>query len=141
MSTTTITYRSKVDRWIAVAIGLTVLVSLGTTGLLLVEGKPWGWLIGAVLVGVGAVWPAWAFLTTAYHFSDDQLVIRCGPSVTRVPLDEITAIKPTRDPLSAPALSLDRLRITYGARKQVLISPQDQAAFLKALQERTATLA
>lgn len=41
---------------------------------------------------------------------------------------------PTRGPLSSPALSLDRLRIEYGKRGVVLISPREKEAFVRALE-------
>ena len=45
---------------------------------------------------------------------------------------------PTRNPLSSPALSLDRLRVTHRAssgERGLLISPADTAGFLAALAE------
>ena len=53
----------------------------------------------------------------------------------KVPLAEVTAVRSTRNPLSSPALSLDRLEITYG-RRRIMISPEDKARFLKELEAR-----
>ena len=44
---------------------------------------------------------------------------------------------PTRDPLSSPALSLDRLKVSYGPKKHVLISPANKAGFLSAIDNST----
>lgn len=55
--------------------------------------------------------------------------------VARVPLREIRLVRSTRNPLSSPALSLDRLRIEYG-RRAIMISPDDKARFLEELQKR-----
>jgi hypothetical protein len=42
-------------------------------------------------------------------------------------------VEETRNPLSSPALSLDRLKITYGNGKRIMISPADKIGFLKAI--------
>jgi len=59
--------------------------------------------------------------------------VRSGFFVWRIPLAEITGLESTQDPLSSPALSFDRLRITYGPGKELMISPNDKEAFLQAL--------
>jgi hypothetical protein len=63
-------------------------------------------------------------------------VVRSGQLRWRVPLAAIQAVHPTRSPLSAPALSLDRLRVEYrvnGRQKQIVISPADRAGFYDSL--------
>jgi hypothetical protein len=42
----------------------------------------------------------------------------------------------TRNPLSSPAMSLDRLRIEYGQGKAIMISPEPRAEFLRQLEHR-----
>ena len=53
----------------------------------------------------------------------------------RIELADITYITPTRNAISAPALSLDRLKITY-KNKKVLISPKDKPQFYREIQLR-----
>ena len=56
-----------------------------------------------------------------------------------LPLNEIEEITPTHNPLSSPALSLDRLWISYrraGKKRAVMISPEDKEGFLKAVARR-----
>jgi len=77
----------------------------------------------------------WVLYGTFYWFSEDRLVIRCGPFRFRVPLLEIDSVEPTRNPLSSPACSLDRLLLRYG-RKSIMISPADKTGFLAELQLR-----
>ena len=52
----------------------------------------------------------------------------------RIPLDQIIEVYPTHNPLSSPALSLDRLRINYkrpsGKTWWVMISPKEKEQFL-----------
>ena len=74
----------------------------------------------------------WLLYGTSYRIEDDLLIANCGPFRFRVPLAEIDSVTPTRNPLSSPAVSLDRLEIRYGERR-LLISPEDQAFFLQTL--------
>jgi len=91
------------------------------------------------LVRAGAVTLLVVLLTTYpldYEITETELIARCGLMRWRVPLAEIQEVRPTRNPASAPAWSLDRLRIDYlkGARPRVLlISPPDKVAFMRDL--------
>ena len=73
--------------------------------------------------------------TTYYTLTPTQLEIRCGFWRTQVAIDQITKVTPTRNPLSAPAFSLDRLEIKYGKYDYVLISPADKTDFLLRLSQ------
>ena len=68
-----------------------------------------------------------------------MLDIRSGPFRFRVPLGEVISVEPSRNPLSSPACSLDRLLIRYG-RRQIMVSPKDRLAFLDALARRGSQL-
>ena len=70
---------------------------------------------------------------THYTVTGDSLVIACGLFRWRVPLAEITDIVESRSLLSSPALSLDRLKISYGKKKWVLVSPDDKKGFLRTI--------
>ena len=89
-----------------------------------------------LLVSVGL--PIWLLKTTRYTLDDDELLVQSGPFTWHVPLREIRGVRPTHNPLSSPALSLDRLRIEYG-RRAIMISPKDKARFLEELQRRMPT--
>jgi uncharacterized protein YcbX len=52
-----------------------------------------------------------------------------------VPLKSVTALRASRSLLSAPALSLDRIEVSYGS-KRVVISPRDRIAFVAAMKQR-----
>ncbi|RFP65965.1 hypothetical protein D0N36_05715 [Hymenobacter lapidiphilus] len=71
--------------------------------------------------------------TTYYLFHDRQLLVYCGPWRMQIPVDSITQVEATHNPISSPALSLDRLLVRYGKYDSVLISPADRAGFLAAL--------
>ena len=72
--------------------------------------------------------------TLRYTIDGNRLIVRSGPLRWRIPISEITAITETRDPISSPALSINRLRIEYGNKKSVLISPRDKDAFLRQIE-------
>lgn len=55
----------------------------------------------------------------------------------RINIDEITEIANTHTFLSAPAASLDRVKITYG-KKYVILSPKDKQMFVKQLCDMSA---
>jgi hypothetical protein len=74
-----------------------------------------------------------------YTLEGDALRIRASFFRWRVPLAAIDSVEPTRNPLSSPACSLDRLLIRYGARR-IMISPEDKTVFLRALAARAPQL-
>jgi hypothetical protein len=122
-------FPSKRDFWLGLLIW--GLMLLGAIPALLKPGKGQFIIMVAVVLFIGWIW-----FGTGYEISGDELKIRCGPFRQRIPLQEIKEIKKTRSPLSAPACSLDRLEIKYGAAKRVLISPADKEGFIQLLTER-----
>lgn len=88
-----------------------------------------------LLIGVGL--PLWLLNSTYYALGERELEARCGPFKWTVPLAEIRAVVATRSALASPALSLDRIRIEYGPGRSILVSPDNQAAFLAELRRRT----
>ncbi len=127
-------YRSKIDAWllgvIALVIGFSVYAALRSDHLTLLSG---------LALTIAVVLPLWLLLNTRYGLDTSLLSVRCGPFHSRIPIADIQSITPTRNPLSSPALSLDRLRIEYGHNRHVLISPRDRERFtrdLQALKER-----
>lgn len=95
---------------------------------------------GQTTLIIGAVTALVVLLLTYplyYKITCDELVIRCGLVVNEhIRLSSIVRVQPTRNPLSAPAWSLDRLRVAYlvqGRERFTLISPTDKSAFLRDL--------
>ncbi|HEY3784671.1 MAG TPA: PH domain-containing protein [Steroidobacteraceae bacterium] len=81
----------------------------------------------------------WTVVGTFYTLDDRTLYVRCGPFRWRIPLEEIRSVTATRDSRSGPALSFDRLCIEYAGGRRMLISPRDQQAFLRDLEQRRRT--
>jgi hypothetical protein len=131
-----VVFPSKLDTWLGVVLGTAVLASLGAAAGLLIAFGVSRLFLALVFVGVGALLPLWILSTTRYYVSRTDLYITSGPFRWRIPLHEIRDVTPTRNPLSSPALSLDRLRIDYGSGKSIMVSPRDREAFVARLMER-----
>ncbi len=129
-------YRSKVDAWLVCLMAIAVLAALIGCWRVLAMQMPGQWIfvVPTMLFAVGL--PTWLMSTTCYFFEDATLVVRSGPFRWRLPIREIVKVEPTRNPLSSPALSLDRLRINYGPGKWIMISPLEREAFLADLERR-----
>ena len=132
-------YYSKKDPWIVALLGFGMLLPLGIGVLFLIQGGPL-FNLGLLLLGLGAV-EALAVVSlgraTRYEITERELIIRVGVIINQhIPLAAITNVYPTRNPLSAPAWSLDRLQIDYlkhGRQSFTLISPENKQAFLSEL--------
>ncbi|QDW21055.1 PH domain-containing protein [Flavobacterium sp. KBS0721] len=73
------------------------------------------------------------FSTTGYTVDKDSLRIKCGFFIDKsIIISGIQKISETYNPLSSPAASLDRLRITYRGG-EILISPREKRDFINDL--------
>lgn len=131
-------FPSKVDRWIlwlmAVPLGLSVAA---VTSALLAHPPLSAAILMVSLEIVILGFIARTFKSTRYLVGDRELIVRSGPFRWRIAIDSIESIRPSRSPLSSPALSLDRLEITYSGGRRLLISPQDREGFLAAIVARS----
>jgi membrane protein YdbS with pleckstrin-like domain len=139
-------YHSKSDTWLVVIIALAIITPLltGIYDILTSTRDPsTGW--SSVLISLlcaafilGMIHPLY------YEIADSTLKIRCGLFIREnIPLSAIAAVYPTHNPLGAPAMSLDRLRINYkrnGKERFELISPKDKEGFMQELVSREAGL-
>jgi hypothetical protein len=128
-------YKSKIDWWIAMLLVLppvTVALLLGSS---LFKGR---WDEVAISVGallwVTAIYAGLIF-PMRYRICDDTLLVQSGLCRRAVKLAEITEVRPTRNPASSPALSLDRLLIRFGPGffQVIIISPTPREEFLSDL--------
>lgn len=128
-------FSSKIDTWLLVVlVGAAVVGMVGAGAAISRDARALP--VALFILFVGVVLPLWILSSTRYALDDVHLIIRSGPFRWRVPIAEITSVTPTRNPLSSPALSLDRLRIEYGRGRAVMISPADKDSFLHALESR-----
>lgn len=131
-------YPSKRDGWIVLILWVTASVMMLAAHAVWREPAPLEirLALSALFIGV-AGFVLWLLYGTGYTLTDELLHIRSGPFRWRVKLDAINEVVPTRNPLSSPACSLDRLRIRYrGARFGIMISPRDKNRFLRDLASR-----
>lgn len=128
------TFKSKVDAWLVIVLAVSTIVLIaGLAATLYSRPDPLAVVVMLAatllfLLLVGSI-----LLRTYYRVDAGMLTIVSGPLRRSVAIDQITSVERTRNPLSSPALSLDRLRIRYGDNKSVMISPADRDKFLNAL--------
>jgi hypothetical protein len=136
------TYSSKKDWWLfGLAWGAgPALIVVGLFNVLTPFGNP---ALGWELVRAGGVAMLAVLLTTYpldYEITRTELIARCGLMRWRVPLADIEEVAPSRSAASAPAWSLDRLRVEYlkgGRSRALLVSPSDKWVFMRDLADAT----
>jgi Bacterial PH domain len=131
-------FRSKIDgkfKALAFVMPCVALVALATSPRIAVLWMP---AIAILLITVVVVWVT---LATYYEFRGEALVAHSGPFSWRIPLKDISAVRESNSVRSGPALSMDRLEITYRNGRVLLVSPEDKPGFLAALRRRAPQLA
>ena len=128
-------FRSKIDAWLVIVlVGAATLVFVAA-GTALRQASEVAVLVTVLVITLGAVLPVWILASTNYRVDGGTLHVRSGPFRWHIPVASITRIEPSNSFESAPALSLTRLRVDYGAGKSILVSPADQQAFLRAIEK------
>lgn len=133
------TYPSKRDWWLLVLLwGCLGLMVIGFVSALTEPVAPWMRIFATVFFAAFGALIVWLLVLsnrTDYLLDSESLVIRVGPFKHTIPLAEIYEVYPTRNPLSAPAWSLDRVRIRFtSSRFGALISPERQDQFFLELE-------
>lgn len=125
-------YRSKVDSWLLILI----LVAWGIPLTLIVVNE-----FSAVKFSIVSFMLIFTLLLLfGIKYTIEGKVLRVHYFFfysERINIDEITEIANTHTLLSAPAASLDRVKITYG-KKYVILSPKDKQMFVKQLCDMSA---
>ncbi|WP_316819185.1 PH domain-containing protein [Pedobacter nyackensis] len=124
----TIVYKSKVGNELVIPLTLVFVVTL----FMAIFNEP-HWPGLAILLPV-ILFIVHMFSTTYYTVDGDVLKVKCGFLYNaEIDIKTIKKISETNNPISSPALSLDRLDITYNKYDNVIISPKDKAEFISAL--------
>lgn len=122
-------FKSKIDT--ALVIFLSAL--LGPVIILMVVMKSWS---GLSIVVATTSFIVHLFTATYYQIEADQLRIKSGFIYNKtIPISAIKYIVKSKNILSSPALSFDRIEIQYGKGDYVLISPLERATFIAFLQK------
>ena len=128
-------FATKVDAWLAAVMVTSLVGSLVAVAVAARETPRDAAIAGAVVLASFALVAAVA-IPTRYTIAERELEIRSGMLRYRIPMDAILRVYPTRNPLSAPAWSLDRLGIEWRkgrARSLALVSPVRREQFLELL--------
>jgi hypothetical protein len=127
--TTDIIHRSK----IGLEILIPIIVVIGTVTTIMVINLIW---VGLVVCSLVILLVTNIYTGTYYKITNDNhLFIKCGFIETfDIEINDIEWIKATKELLSSPALSIDRLEINYKGGR-VLISPKDKKKFMDDLRK------
>src|SRR5574340_1050732 len=128
-------FRSKIDWWMWLLLVALPLIELGGLAAALGDGDAEAVISMAVGCGLVAAIYGLLAIPVRYGVSRDRLVVRFGVVRHHIDLATIREVYPTHNPLSAPALSLDRLAIRTGDGPlgTSLVSPSEREEFLSAL--------
>jgi hypothetical protein len=122
-------YKSKIG-WILVIIIL--LLFLAPVYQWLKNPVP----IGPALLLLPSLFIGYIFLTTYYEIGNGVLRVKSGFLLNRsISISSITKIEATKNPISAPATSLDSLEVFYNKYESVIISPKEKRAFISHLKQ------
>jgi len=134
-------FKAKVDWWLHiiffgfVAMNVWVIVNVFNGGL--------GNLIVVIIItpfSAFLIVPLW--LNTYYFLDENELVVKCGIiRFAKIEYGSIISVSKTRNPISSPAPSLDRLEVQYRTKSgkynnSVIISPKDKQGFIEQLKLR-----
>ena len=131
----TVWFPSKVDWWLGVLLVFPPASALAALADGLLNGDSEALLVGVVTAAFVIALYWLLVIPVRYGISSTELVIRFGVIRQRVDLVSIDVVEPTKNPLSSPALSLDRLaiRVGEGVLSTTMISPDDREGFLNLL--------
>lgn len=133
--TSDITFPTKVDAWLLLVIAGAFVATIASVYTAYrtdpAEAR-------FALLVIGASWALIAALgfPCEYTLADDHLIVRSGLVRWRIPYADITDIAPSREIWAAPAMSLQRVKISYGRGQFALVSPRERERFIAELEKR-----
>ncbi|MBC6609826.1 PH domain-containing protein [Hymenobacter sp. BT507] len=121
---------SKISWWL---FGSILLVQVAISIMAIADGA----YVVPVFMLPSLAFMIWLLRSTYYEVQPQTQMLRVvsGPLTWQIPVTSITRIKPSHNVLSSPALSLDRLKISYNRYDEILVSPRDKADFMEALRQ------
>ena len=123
-------YRSKVDGWLMAIIIYVMAISIWSF-----IAFDWNSVVTQCAVAVSVllfILVLYLLFSIRYIIAGNVLTVKCGSLYKRMyDINKIKSIKPTCNPLSSPAASLDRLEIKFiDSRNVLLISPKNKQSFV-----------
>ena len=121
-------YRSKIDVWLVLFVfGVCLLFSMP---LLFIQ---FSW-VGFIMISMTILFLLDLFFNTRYIVADTVLYVRCGIFLkSTYHIELITEILDTKSIMNAPALSLDRIKIVFKDKGELIISPVRKSYFIRTL--------
>ena len=126
-------FKSKVGYGIVIPVLILIIAVTFLPIMNGASGKATTIVIGVMLLVVALTISI--FFGTTYKINDKkELLIKCGFLYnSTIDISKIKSIERTRNPISSPAPSLDRIELKYGKWDSVIISPEDKVGFVNEL--------
>lgn len=122
-------FKSKVDIWMAIIF---IFIPISMIYGVITEPSAVLLLVTVFIIVLLCI----LFFGTKYVIEKDELIVYGGIYKKRIPIKQIRSLRPSKNPLSAPAMSIDRIEITFDPHIQViLVSPKEREQFVKKLLE------
>ena len=116
---------------VSVTLILIISIIMGCILISLAVSSKWIPFFINLLLYVSVVY---LMVSIKYEINESQLIIHQAMGKMVIDINTIKSIEPTHTILSAPASSLDRLRISYNKYDDVVISPRRKEEFIRQLQ-------
>lgn len=118
------TFKSKIGLELIIPIGI-IMFSMAS---IMIYKELWP---GLIIVLIAILFISSIIFNTYYQIDGNNLVVKSSFFYKKtIAISNITRIKETRDPLSSPATSLDRLEIKDINNNHILISPKKKQLFI-----------
>lgn len=117
-------YRSKIGLGLVAFVGIVLLIVFA----IMIVNQIW---VGFLINLITTLFIAYTLLTTQYTINKNKIRIQCGfLYYETLTINNIISITETRNPLSSPAASLDRLELKLKNSYSILISPKEKNEFI-----------
>ena len=121
-------FKSKIDVWVLVlTFGVAAMALLP---LVLISFSWWDLVLPTLVL----LFLIDMFSNTKYIIKDEKLIVECGHFMkAKYSILEIENLSASHSWDSAPALSIDRIRITIVGGNSILVSPKNKNGFINAI--------
>ena len=125
-------YKSKKDILVGIVIwGVALFLLYSVYEAVFIEVN----ILGAVVMTALLVLLIIFWFRTIYKIEGDMLHIYYGPFRFKVKISEITSIRHAKNIFTGPALSIERIEITYSNYNVIQISPKEKETLVKQLMQ------